>query len=618
MPPLTTSGHKAEASPAAAGGGGRIHALAPALVGQIAAGEVIDRPATALKELLENALDAGAANVRIAIEEGGINLLQVADDGCGIVPEDLPLAFLRHATSKISTPGDLEHIGSFGFRGEALASLAAAGEVVLCSRRHGEAHGWEYHPHRNTSKPHPMPEGTEVTVRALFSRLPARRRFLRHPGTETTHCTAAVQQMALSCAAGMAYQINGRERFALPPGQTLEERLAALFPPLQDNLLPVAREEATFSLHGCVFAPALENSGRQIGQFLYVNGRFVRDRLLRRAVSDALREMVHAGEPGYALFLRVDSGDVDVNVHPAKLEVRFSAPRAVFGFVRRAVQNSLAAPLTLPVRSAPWTLPAHARHSVHEPATNWLPSPPAGAAAPPGAGSGEAAAWDTFSPQPAANTPPPTAAAAAAAQSGAENEDFTQQPLGRALGQMHDIYIIAENRSGLVVVDMHAAHERLLFEQLKTQADSHRMPMQPFLQPLQIALTDWQADTLRAHQEELIGINARLSDPFTAQVDAISAVVAGRADAAALLLEILYDLAAGGAGAQVTARRDAILSSIACHAAVRAKRRLSMDEMNTLLRQMEATERSGACNHGRPCWQQIERQYFDRVFKRGQ
>lgn len=618
-----TSGHKS--SPAA---GARIRALPPALVGQIAAGEVIERPATALKELLENALDAQASNLHIAIEEGGTQLLHVADDGCGIVAQDLPLAFTRHATSKIAAAPDLLKIASFGFRGEALASLAAAAEVSLCSRQHGEAHGWEYTPGDQRSKPRPMAVGTEVFVRALFSRLPARRRFLRSASTEAAHCTSTVQQSALSCTAGVTYQINGRKRFNLPAGQTLEQRLTALFPALRDNLLPVAQETATFSLRGCVFAPALAHSARQIGQFLYVNGRFVRDRLLRRAVSDALREMSHGAEPGYALFLHIAGEQVDVNVHPAKLEVRFSDPRAVFAFVRRAVEAACAVPLTMPVRDTPPTAT-----QVQEPALGWLPTPPI----PPATGAGgsthpptsrrNAQAWQEMF----AHLPPPGSAAliqekekeeddtAAARRAQAEEEEeFMQQPLGRALGQLHDIYLIAENRAGLVVVDMHAAHERLLYEQLKKDADLSTMPMQPFLQPLQLALTDAQAAALQAHQEDLVGIRAHLSEPYTAQVEALSTVIAGRVDAAALLQAILHDLAAGGSGLQAAERRDVILSSIACHAAVRANRRLSLDEMNTLLRQMEATERSGACNHGRPCWQQIERHYFDGVFKRGQ
>lgn len=618
----------------------RICALPPPLAAQIAAGEVIERPATALKELLENALDAQADSIDIAIEEGGAQLLQVTDNGSGIVAEDLPLAFERHATSKISAAPDLSAIASYGFRGEALASLAAVADVLLCSRSGGSegsesgiTHGWEYRPGMASAKPRPMPPGTEIAVRALFANVPARRRFLRSAATEAAHCTAAVQQVALASAAGFSYRVNGRQRFALPAAQPLAERLAALFPMLADNLLAVREEGEALGLHGCVFAPALANSGRHVGQFLYVNGRYVRDRLLRRAVGDALREMSHGGEPGYALFLQIAAEQVDVNVHPAKLEVRFGDPRAVFSFVRHAIRNTLAKPLALPVRDTPWgnmdDNGAAAAAEVHQPSQGWLSSTC------PAARSGNEAAWrQMFTNMPAPASAPATAPMPAhddeahdskenhdedgSASSNADSSAFGDHPLGRALGQMHDIYIIAENRAGLVVVDMHAAHERLLFEALKNAADSDDIPMQPFLTPWEIPLTEQQAATLRAHQRDLIGIRAALTDDSTATVDAVCTIVAGKVDAAALLGDILHDLAQGGDGRQITARRDAVLSSIACHAAVRANRRLSLDEMNTLLRQMEETERSGACNHGRPCWQQIDRHYFDRVFKRGQ
>lgn len=598
----------------------RIRPLAPPLAAQIAAGEVIERPATALKELLENALDAGGDDIRIAVEEGGMALLQVADNGSGIHADDLPLALQRHATSKISSADDLLRISSFGFRGEALASLAAVAEVTLCSRTAADEHGWKWQPGSGGApQPYVMPPGTECHVRQLFADIPARRRFLRAPATEAAHCTAAVFHAALSApAAAFSYHLSKRQRLALPPADSLAARLAALFPDLRGNLLPLHEEAAGIALRGCLFSPALTNSGKRIGQFMYVNGRFVRDRLLRRAVADSLRPVAHGGEVGYALFLEIAADRVDVNVHPAKLEVRFSAPGSVFEFIRRAIGKTLAAPLALPVRDTPWQIKAErGADAVAQPPGGWPSAADVAADFPATAAvrrhSGEAAWQQMFADLPAA-APPDTAADGAAAADSLLDE----QPLGRALGQMHDIYIIAENAAGLIIVDMHAAHERLLYEELKSASDAGNMPMQPFLAPLQVALTDWQADTLRAHEEHLTGLRARLVDSHTAQIDAVSAAVAAHSDAAALLTDILHDLAQGGDGRQAVEVRDRILSGIACHAAARASHRLTLDEMNALLRQMERTERSGTCNHGRPCWQQIERQYFDRVFKRGQ
>ncbi|MCH9705141.1 MAG: DNA mismatch repair endonuclease MutL [Proteobacteria bacterium] len=599
-----------------------IHVLPPLLATQIAAGEVIDRPATALKELIENSLDSNADTIRISIGEGGIELIEVSDNGCGILESELPLALTRHATSKISNLQDLNAIQSFGFRGEALASLAAVADVTLCARTADAAHGWEYHPNMTSAKPRPMAIGSEIYVRQLFANVPARRRFLRTAATEAAHCTAAVYQTALSApAVAFSYFNNQRQRLTLPIASTIEERLTALFPPLQDNLLPLHEIGNNFTLHGSIFAPALQNSGKRFGQFIYVNNRYVRDRLLRKAIADALREFTHAGELGYALFLQIDVEQVDVNVHPTKLEVRFSNPRAVFDFIRRSIGKALATPLTLPVRDYP-VMDNHNTANTISPVSqstdHWLSTPPAtppqsspanrtsntSSAGNVNRASGESAWRKMFADLPTATEQTPS-----------RPDIFSEHPLGRALGQMHDIYIIAENKAGLVIVDMHAAHERILYEALKNAAND--MPMQPFLTPLSLALTEWQADTLRQHQQQLVGISACLLEDCTAQIDAVSTIIAGNVDPAVLLTDVLHSLSENGAGLQVVEYRERVLSSIACHSAIRANRRLNLDEMNALLRKMEITERSGACNHGRPCWQQIERQYFDRIFQRG-
>ena len=570
----------------------RIHTLPISVANLIAAGEVIERPAAALKELLENALDAAATDIRIDINDGGITLLRVQDNGSGIIADDLALACARHATSKIRTAEELAEISTFGFRGEALASLAAVADIKIASRTADSPHGHEYAPDKQTPHPLPMPVGTTITARALFADIPARRRFLRTPATEAAHCVAVTTQTALaSYAAAFTLSVNKRQRFNLAKCGDYRERLLAVFPSLADNLLPVTDRGGNLSLYGEIFSPALGNTGKKFGQFLYVNGRYVKDRLLRRAVSDCLRPVSHDGDPGYLLFLETPNDGTDVNVHPAKLEVRFAEPRRVFDFVRRSVNKALAKPLAVPVRN-----------------NDWLPPPPL----------------------PSDNTTPPlpltittlksipTATAKTAGFQPINNYESlpAEAPLGRALGQLHDIYIIAENQNGLVIVDMHAAHERILYEELKKAADN--LPMQPFLSRPQIPLSDLQAATLREHGDKLIGIQASLIDERTATLSAISIMLAGLSNVSTLLTEVLDDLANFGEGSHATAQRDFILSSIACHAAVRANQQLTLPEMNSLLRRMEESERSGFCNHGRPCWQQIDRNYFDRVFRRGQ
>ena len=585
----------------------RIKTLAPAVAGKVAAGEVIERPASALKELMENALDARAENIRIRIRDGGAALLEVQDDGEGIVSEDLPYALMRHATSKIASEEDFCKVSTFGFRGEALASLAAVSEFSLASRTANSPHGAIFSPGMNAPRPHPMASGTIVSARALFADFPGRRRFLRSPATETAHCANAATIAAL-CAPQTAFNfnVNGRDRLTLPSKQTPQERLTELFPKLQDNVREVAENAGALSLSGAIFSPRLGATARSIGQFFYVNDRFVRDRLLRRAVSDALRGMAHDGEPGYALFLRLPPAAVDVNMHPAKLEVRFMEPRAIFEFVRRGAAKAMSAPLGEPLNAE--TLPA----SLPPAADSKSPASPS-------------------NPAPALHSPPSSASAAAAetwrqmfgdmyappSSSESSSSLFGDAPLGRAIGQLHDIYIIAENKNGLVVLDMHAAHERILYEELKTACDNARPPMQRLLAPVAVALSPLQAAALAEHGDKLPGITAVLRDDYTAEVREVASVIARTCDPASLLAEILDAVAEAATGDRAQVLRDAALSSVACHAAVRANRRLSLDEMNALLRRMEETERSGTCNHGRPCWQNIGRNYFDRIFRRG-
>ena len=600
----------------------------------MAAGEVIERPAAALKELMENSLDAGATSLTMTLAGGGADLLQVQDDGGGIVGEDLPAALMRHATSKIESEEDFSSVQTFGFRGEALASLAAVSEFSIASRQPSEPFGHVFSPGMAKPKPQPMAAGTVVSARGLFADFPARRRFLRSAATENAHCVQAAMVAAIAAPfAAFVLQTDKRMRLQLPAAADETERLTALFPKLRDNLIPLSESAGALSLHGAIFAPRLGASGKNIGQYMYVNRRFVRDRILRRAMADALRGMSHDGEPGYALFLELPPAMADVNTHPAKLELRFMEPRAVFEFVRRAAGKALAAPLGAPLAADNLPTPPSPEES-----RSRFSSPPSfheQKNESPFAGTARAVAEEYF------------AGNAAAGQSGLESwrqmfgdisqwksggEDggearaisdspalFGDRPLGRALAQLHDIYILAENRAGLVVVDMHAAHERILYEELKAAFDGAPPPMQPLLSPASASLSPVQAATLAERGDELPGVRAALTDDGSgiAEVLEVASFIAARCDPARLLAEMLDAIAAAAAADQATTLRDAALSTMACHAAVRANRRLSLDEMNALLRQMEITERSGACNHGRPCWQQIERGYFDRVFRRG-
>lgn len=616
----------------------RITALDNSVISLIAAGEVIERPAAALKELLENAIDADAKNIRIELVDGGIEQIRVQDDGHGIAADDLPLALQRHATSKIQQREDLDCIQTLGFRGEALYSLAAVSDFTLASRTAADSNGWEYRNNKNkpaAPKPIAMPHGTIVNAQHLFATIPARRRFLRQPATEATHCQDTTTRAALGAPnIGFQLTMNGREKFNLAAAQTLEQRAAALFPALQNNLMPVNASVQDIAISGVLFSPAIINSKR-FGQFVYVNNRPVRDRMIHRALSDALREVAHDGEPGYALFITLPRAQVEVNVHPNKLEVRFRDQRTLFYFLKQAIRQTLSRPLSLPIRKhgdnrslddyrntpppqneSQSPRPPHAPHVYLPPQSGHLQvSQPTTADA--------LHAWQHMFASPTQTEtlmPPPQPVAAPQ-----NNSDNTAdpQPLGRALGQLHDIYILAENSEGLIIIDMHAAHERILYESLKARYDNpddEARPMQTLLSPIRVPLGAQQAATLQTHAHELCGITATYENDNngdTALITAVYLPIARRVEPVSLLIEILDDLANSGSGQQAQAAHHQILSTIACHAAVRANDRLSIEEMNQLLRQMEQTEFSGACNHGRPCWQVIPRPYFDHLFHRG-
>ncbi|MFC5300368.1 DNA mismatch repair endonuclease MutL [Azospira restricta] len=609
-----------------------IRQLPDLLISQTAAGEVVERPASVLKELLENAIDAGATAVQIALEEGGVKLIRIADDGCGIDRDQLALAPTRHATSKIASLEDLERVATMGFRGEALASIAAVARITLTSRAAGAPHAW-----RLAGEPGAAPEpaaliaGTVVEMRDLYYNTPARRKFLKAEGTEFAHCAEAVKRIALAHP-GIAFTLthNGRVSLQLPRADA-RRRAAAI---LGDDFLADAREVAAAAgplrLSGIAALPAHARA-RGDAQYCYVNGRFVRDKVLAHALREAYQDMLHGSRyPAYCLFLELDPAAVDVNVHPAKTEVRFRDSRAIHQFVYHAVNKALSAPLG--------GLAAGAESSAGRPlaavpdaapATPAAPAPAAPIYVPPRQASLLAAepAVRAYTDFIAAARPlaaqtfadaPRFAPAASATATASEPPPAGMPLLGYALAQLHGVYILAQNATGLVVVDMHAAHERILYEKLKTAVDAHAIATQALLIPavfaasaFEVAAVEEQADALAA-----LGFELAVVGPAQLAVRAVPALLQA-GDPAALAKALLAELREHGATQLMTARRNELLATMACHGAVRARRQLSLPEMNALLRQMEETERADQCNHGRPTWVQLSMDELDRLFLRG-
>jgi len=597
-----------------------MHAIRPLpdqLINQIAAGEVVERPAAALKELLENSLDAGATQIDIDLAGGGVKLIRVADDGMGIDREDLLFAVARHATSKISSASDLEAIGTLGFRGEALASIAAVSRLALTSRSRAKPHAWRIEVDGGevgVAQPAALASGTTVTVQELYFNTPARRKFLRTDATEFGHCEEAFRRIALSHPdAGFTMQHNASVRYRLL-AQGRRARVDAL---LGDEFAAQAayidEHGPGLSLAGWVVRPAYATSARD-AQYLFVNGRFVRDRVLAHALREAYRDVLHhERQPAYALWLTIEPRIVDVNVHPAKAEVRFRDSGAVHQFVRHAVEKGLASTAAeQPAVSASERLGvAAARVPPIAPLHGWPPRPDSsqgtmafGAAEP---ASFYAKLFGDRMPLLDRTERP----------NGPDLPNTGDHPLGFALAQLHGVFVLAQNSDGLVLVDMHAAHERILYERLKTALD-RSLPMQPLLvpvtfaaDPLDVATADENAAILSA-----LGFSMSALGPSTLAVRGMPALLVD-ADAVALARAVLADVREYGGSHVLTARRDELLSTMACHGAVRANRSLTVPEMNALLREMEATERAGQCNHGRPTWYQLSLSDLDRLFMRG-
>jgi DNA mismatch repair protein MutL len=584
-----------------------IRLLPETLVSQIAAGEVVERPASVLKELLENSLDAGARSLAVSLEEGGVKRVSVADDGSGIPRADLPLALARHATSKIASLADLERVATLGFRGEALASIAAVARVSLISRTGDADHAWRIGAEGGppgTPEPAAHGHGTTVEVADLYFNTPARRKFLKSAATEFTHCAEALERVALARPdLALTLRHNGRvSRHLLPAAPGV--RIAAL---LGDEFTASARElraEAPgLRITGLLGAPAQARGARD-AQYVYVNGRFVRDRLLAHALREAYVDVLHGDRhPAYVVFLEIDPGAVDVNVHPAKTEVRFREARAVHQFVRHAASRALsgaagetptptAAPEPMGERLVPRPQAFQSSLAVAQPVAAY------------------AAMFER-----ARVLAPSAAATVEEARTRPEEADA---PLGFALAQLHGVYILAQNRHGLVLVDMHAAHERILYEQLKTALDATGVGVQQLLIPVTFNADAADVVTVEEHEEVLatLGFEMAALSPTAIVVRGVPDLLAA-GDVPALARGLLRDLREYGATEVLARHRNDLLATMACHGAVRAHRSLTLPEMNGLLRRMEETERAGQCNHGRPTWYQLSLADLDKLFLRG-
>lgn len=602
-----------------------IQLLPDHLINQIAAGEVVERPASALKEILENSLDAGASEIQVELQNGGSKLIRVSDNGCGMAKEDLALALTRHATSKIATLEDLHQVATLGFRGEGLASIASISRLSLISRQAEHSHAWQVDSHSSRAdepQPAALAHGTRLEVHDLYYNTPARRKFLKSDATEYAHCEDVFKRIALAFPqVGFTLIHNGRVQHRLPQ-QTLQQRVKILLGvEFADTALPVDESSNGLILSGVVGSPTVSKGNRD-AQFFYVNGRFIRDKLVTHAIREAYRDVLHHDRHAcYVLFLQLPPELVDVNVHPTKIEVRFREPQPVHRFLFHSVHKALAGtsagaaaaptsanssygggqtayPAPQPQRFEQVAMPL----SAQEPSNFYATLFGAREARPaPVMASGD------------------TAVAEYRPSSMPAHNPAEAPPLGFALAQLHGVYILAQNTAGLIVVDMHAAHERVVYEKLKTAFDGQPLVMQPMLIPvtfradaLDIATAEEQGELLRQ-----LGFDMTAISPTHLAVRGVP-VLLQNADTPELARAVLKDIRDVGGSAALTERRNEILATMACHGSVRANRQLTIPEMNALLRDMEATERSGQCNHGRPTWFKLSMSDLDKLFMRGQ
>ncbi|MDO9049165.1 MAG: DNA mismatch repair endonuclease MutL [Methylobacter sp.] len=606
----------------------RIHSLPTQLVNQIAAGEVVERPSSVVKELVENCFDAGASQVTIEIEQGGARLIKIRDNGCGIVKEDLPLALSRHATSKIASLKDLEQVVSMGFRGEALPSISSVSRLTLISRISDADCAWRVNADGTEQnfdpQPDPHPPGTTIDVRDLFYNTPARRKFLKTEKTEFAHIETLIKRMALSrFDIGFILSHNQKEMLNLKPAKTeseQEQRIAGICgSSFIENSIKIDFAASGLQLSGWVGLPTFSRSQQDM-QFFYVNGRLVRDKLVSHAVKQAYQDVLfHGRHPVFVLYLTLDPTLVDVNAHPAKLEVRFREGRLVHDFLFSALHRSLAD--LRPGHGVGRVSPAH--ESIHAPDVARQAMPESSPQPRP--------VFDTkstYSPRPPQQASLPLhveEAIQAYASLYPKSEPVAQstqpevRPLGHAIAHLHNIYILSETPNGIILVDAHAAHERVTYERLKQQYQNGAVPSQPLLLPIKIKVSAAEADLAEQEYEffNTLGFEINRSGPETVVLRSIP-VLLGNIDMEILIRDVLADMTEHGMSQRIQEKSNEILATVACHGAVRAHRRLTIDEMNALLRDMEQTERIGQCNHGRPTWIELSTNDLDKFFLRGQ
>ncbi|MBD9679019.1 DNA mismatch repair endonuclease MutL [Pseudomonas sp. PDM18] len=628
----------------------RIQLLTPRLANQIAAGEVVERPASVIKELLENCLDAGAKRIDIEVEQGGVKLLRVRDDGSGIPADDLPLALARHATSKIRELEDLERVMSLGFRGEALASISSVSRLTLTSRTADAEQAWQVEVEgrdmESTVKPAAHPVGTSIEVRDLFFNTPARRKFLRAEKTEFDHLQEVIKRLALA-RFDVAFHLrhNGKTILSLHEAKDEAARArrvgAVCSTGFLEQALPIEVERNGLHLWGWVGLPTFSRSQPDL-QYFYVNGRMVRDKLVAHAVRQAYRDVLYNGRhPTFVLFFEVDPSVVDVNVHPTKHEVRFRDSRMVHDFLYGTLHRALAevrpddqlAPPGATTLTVPRPTGAEAGEFGPQGemrlSETVLEAPAAARAWQPSPASGGSSGGGGYSYQPTRPEIPPIQEAQGAykayfaplsdqAPQALPESSQDVPPLGYALAQLKGIYILSENAHGLVLVDMHAAHERIMYERLKTAMASEGLRGQPLLVPESIAVSEREADCAEEHGAwfSRLGFELQRLGPETLAIRQIPALLK-QAEATQLVRDVLADLLEYGTSDRIQAHLNELLGTMACHGAVRANRRLTLPEMNGLLRDMEVTERSGQCNHGRPTWTQLGLDELDKLFLRG-
>ncbi len=596
-----------------------IRELPDELISQIAAGEVVERPASVVRELVDNALDAGAKNIQVKLMAGGVRAIVVEDDGCGIAPKQLPLALKRHATSKIGSLADLESVATMGFRGEALAAIAAVSDMALASRTAAEAHAHRLDARSGELQPAARSRGTSVEVRELFFSTPARRKFLKTDSTELAHCVEAVRRHALARPdVGFAIWHEGKlvDQWRAASGEqriadVLGEDFVAESRPFEHNAGPLA-------LTGRAGLPEAARS-RADQQYVWVNDRYVRDKLISHAIRSAYEDVLHGQrQPSYVLFIEIAPELVDVNVHPTKIEVRFRDGRAIHQSVRRAFIDALAQSRADAAGVESAMAPLAFEPTM--PATLYVaePRPAYQAYTPPVPPTAEQvrlslvqheALWEP------GETPAPSACAPVMPILKLPDQDW---PLGRAIAQIQGVYILAENKQGLVIVDMHAAHERVVYERLKARLGATQIESQPLLIPVSFAATAEEVAAAEQHADTLakLGLDVAPLSARTLAVRSRPALLAA-SDLVALTRELLAEMAQFDASSVLERAQHEILATMACHGAVRANRQLNIDEMNALLRDMEATERADQCNHGRPTWRQLDMRELDALFLRG-